>query len=116
MSRYHAHRPWAAWCDADEGRSDGTELMAGADYRVSDAERDAAIEQLQRHTAEGRLSVAEFGERLEEALHARTWNDLSTALRGLPGLHVPRRSATPRVPAWALLLPLLLVLAFAAFA
>lgn len=58
--------------------------MTRADVRVSDAERHEVIEQLSRHTGEGRLTLDEFEERVELALEARTRGELDTTLRGLP--------------------------------
>src|SRR5207248_5141901 len=54
------------------------------DVRVSDAERDDVVEQLSRHTADGRLSLEEFEQRVEHALAAKTRGDLDATLRGLP--------------------------------
>lgn len=72
--------------------------MAGADdaIRASDAERDAVVETLHRHTADGRLTMAEFEERVAEALAARTRGDLAGVLRELPPL--PPQRATPPTP------------------
>jgi hypothetical protein len=52
--------------------------------RISDAERDGGIRQLQGALAEGRLDYDEFHERLEMALQARTRLELRDALRDLP--------------------------------
>ena len=51
--------------------------------RVSDAERDAAIEQLKERTADGTLTLVEFTGRVEQALSARTRGDLRTATEAL---------------------------------
>jgi hypothetical protein len=66
-----------------------------SDVRVSDADRQTVIEALQRHTGDGRLTLEEFEERVDEVLGARTRADLDAALRELPALHrdpQPRRS------------------------
>jgi hypothetical protein len=52
--------------------------------RVSDADRQATIEQLSRHTGEGRLTLEEFEARVDEALEAKTQSDLRLAMRELP--------------------------------
>ena len=55
-----------------------------ADVRVSDAERDEVVEQLSRHTGDGRLTLEEFEQRVEQALNSRTRGELDATLRGLP--------------------------------
>jgi len=37
-----------------------------ADVRVSDAERDEVVQQLSRHTGDGRLTIDDFEERVEQ--------------------------------------------------
>jgi hypothetical protein len=56
--------------------------------RVSDAERDQAIDQLGERFAEGRLSHDTFIHRMEAALKARDRRDLAELLADLPS---PRR-------------------------
>lgn len=57
---------------------------ASADaLRVSDTERDRAVDMLQTAFAEGRIDHAELDHRVEGALAAVTRSDLSTALRGI---------------------------------
>ncbi len=83
------------------------------DYRVSDAEREAVIDELRRHTAAGRLTVAEFGERMDEAHAARTASQLQAALRELPRLQ-PQHEQSPRfLPNWWRRAPLFALLALA---
>ncbi|MGA4507005.1 DUF1707 SHOCT-like domain-containing protein [Propionibacteriaceae bacterium G1746] len=52
--------------------------------RIGFAERDAAVEALQRHHAEGRLTAEEFEERMEAALQAKTRDDLAPLFADLP--------------------------------
>jgi Domain of unknown function (DUF1707) len=83
----------------------------GDKIRASDAERDAVIEMLRRHTADGRLTMAEFEERVAEAYAARTRGDLDPVLRELPplqasppageGRDAQRRRAGRRESAWS---------------
>jgi hypothetical protein len=54
------------------------------DVRASDAEREAVVEQLQRALAQGRLTVAEFDERVQAAYAARTLGALADLTRDLP--------------------------------
>ena len=65
-----------------------------ADERASDHDRQRVIDELRRHTADGRLTLDEFEERVEEALRARTHADLVDVLRELPQ-PVSARSTAP---------------------
>lgn len=62
-------------------------------YRIGTAERDHVRDLLERHAAEGRLSLDEFGERIDEVLRARTAPDLDHALRELPPVPAALRPA-----------------------
>ena len=53
--------------------------------RIGDAERNRAAELLGEHMAEGRLTQAEFDERLGVALNAKVAADLEPLFRDLPG-------------------------------
>jgi hypothetical protein len=55
-----------------------------ADLRVGDADRQAAVAELQRHYVDGRLTSEELSERVTQALAARTFGDLSTLMADLP--------------------------------
>jgi DUF1707 SHOCT-like domain/2TM domain len=61
-----------------------------ADQRASDADREAVVDQLRRHAADGRLDLDELEERTSAALAARTLAELGPLTADLP----PRR---PRV-------------------
>jgi Domain of unknown function (DUF1707) len=65
------------------------------DMRVSDADRDRAISELSEAFQVGRLTADEFGERSEQALHARTGKELTALLADLPltGALAPRSTA-----------------------
>jgi DUF1707 SHOCT-like domain len=56
-----------------------------ADLRIGDAERTEVADRLARHFSDGRLDEAEFGERLDQAMRAKTMADLSGLLADLPG-------------------------------
>jgi hypothetical protein len=60
----------------------GEEPAAG--IRVSDAERDAAVERLSAATGDGRLTLEEFSQRMELATAARTRADLDRLAADLP--------------------------------
>ena len=53
--------------------------------RVSDADREAAIERLSRAFSQGRLTAEEFEERVAKACDARTMAELLPLTRDLPG-------------------------------
>jgi hypothetical protein len=59
----------------------GSELSA---MRVSDADRELVVTRLNEATAEGRLSLEEFGDRVSQALASRTRGELDVVVRDLP--------------------------------
>jgi uncharacterized protein DUF1707 len=59
--------------------------MTDEHLRLSDAERDRAAAELADHYAQGRLSVEEHGQRLDQVWAARTRGDLLPVFRDLPG-------------------------------
>ncbi len=93
----HAEASWPRDTRGDRGR---TTVARRPDVRVSDSDRHAVVDDLQRHTADGRLTLDEFEERVDEALRARTGADLDAALRDLPSVAPtsPHRDRRPRVP------------------
>jgi hypothetical protein len=77
--------------------------------RVSDAERNAVADKLSRHFSEGRLDQAEFKERLDTAMSAKTQGDLAGLFHDLP----PLGSEPPSPPSRRRrLVPFLVMLAF----
>ena len=58
--------------------------VPGPDLRVSDAERAEVAEILSKHFSDGRLDQAEFDERLQRAMSAKTRADLAGLLTDLP--------------------------------
>jgi hypothetical protein len=59
---------------------------ADQNLRVSDAERNAVAEQLGVHYADGRLDQAEFDERINRTMAAKTRGDLAGLFDDLPDL------------------------------
>ncbi|MFB6963436.1 DUF1707 domain-containing protein [Streptomyces sp. NPDC056309] len=57
---------------------------AGPDLRAADTDREAVVERLRDATVEGRLSLEELEERLEEAFTAKTFGDLEPLVADLP--------------------------------
>ena len=78
-----------------------TSLLMARDtpIRASDADRDTALRLLRDHWLAGRLTLAEYEERCEEATCARFVDDLRRAIRELP-YPLPERppAPAPRVP------------------
>ena len=58
----------------------------GDELRIGDAEREHVRDLLERHAADGRLTLDELSERMVEVYAARTAPDLRHALRELPAL------------------------------
>jgi hypothetical protein len=67
--------------------------MTDPDLRVSHAEREQVVAALQRHTAAGRLTLDEFGERVDRALGAVTRDELAAVTRDLPADPAPGTTA-----------------------
>jgi Domain of unknown function (DUF1707) len=63
--------------------------MPEPNLRVSDAERDAAVERLRSAGADGRLATDELEQRVSGALGARTRGDLDALLADLPASRLP---------------------------
>ena len=83
-----------------------------AGLRVSDADRDAAVDQLAGHFQQGRLDLTEFQDRMDRAVRARTRGDLAGLLADLPQ---PVEAVPPAAPGrhWPVPPPVLAVLAVA---
>ena len=60
------------------------EVVARAQQRVGDVEREVAVERLRNAAGEGRLTLDELDGRLEAALVARTFADLDALTADLP--------------------------------
>ena len=86
------------------GGSTGGGEPAGDGIRASDAERDATVERLSAATGDGRLTLEEFSQRMEQATSARTRAELARLVADLPadvatvGTEVAGR--VPAQPSW----------------
>lgn len=98
--------------DRRHGRGAATLVRAKPSERVTDQERQRAVEQLRLHVGAGRLTLDEFGERVDEALGARTGAELRVALRELPRM---RTAAERRRQQRAVVTPYLVVSALLVF-
>jgi Domain of unknown function (DUF1707) len=63
-------------------------MASGFNVRIGDADREAIAAQLREHYADGRLTLDELNERLDQVFAAKTKADLDVVMRDLP--HVAR--------------------------
>src|SRR5690349_9104611 len=80
-------------------------MASGYNVRVGDADREAIAAQLREHYADGRLTLEELNERLDQAFAAKTKADLNTVMRDLPqatrpGAGLPHAGAGWPGPGW----------------
>lgn len=76
-------------------------METGFNVRVGDADREAAAAQLRDHYADGRLTLEELNERLDQAFAAKTKADLNTVMRDLPpAAGVPSGGRAWQAPGW----------------
>jgi DUF1707 SHOCT-like domain/Cell wall-active antibiotics response LiaF, C-terminal len=75
------------------GGTTGDSEPAGG-IRASDAERDATVGRLSAATGDGRLTLAEFSQRMEQATSARTRAELDRLVADLPA-DAPAAGAQP---------------------
>lgn len=59
-------------------------MAATPEMRASDGDRDRVAAALREHMAEGRLTVDEFNERLEQVYRSRTYGELAKLTADLP--------------------------------
>ena len=64
-------------------------MATGYNVRVGDADREAVAAQLREHYADGRLTLEELNERLDQVFAAKTRADLNPVLRDLPYVSRP---------------------------
>ncbi len=80
-------------------------MATGFNVRVGDADRDAVAAQLREHYADGRLTLEELNERLDQVFAAKTKADLNTVMHDLPQAQrptvgVPYGGTAWQGPAW----------------
>src|SRR5260370_6994616 len=71
--------------DGVQGVDEAEAPAVPSEMRVSDQDRDSAVEQLSEHAAAGRLTLDELEERVSVALAARTRGELGALTQDLPG-------------------------------
>jgi hypothetical protein len=70
---------YPSWLQAASRRRAGY-----GNLRVSDAERSEVADLLSKHYGDGRLDQAEFDQRMDMAMHAKTYADLNGLFDDLP--------------------------------
>jgi hypothetical protein len=68
--------------------------------RASDAEREQAVERLRAHAVDGRLTLGEFAQRVDQAYAAKTRDELDELTRDLPAAQSEASPGRPRFPRW----------------
>ena len=81
-------------------------MATGYNVRVGDADREAVAAQLREHFADGRLTLEELNERLDQTFAATTKADLNTVMRDLPqaarpAAGMPYGGTAWQGPAWS---------------
>ena len=69
-----------------------------AELRAADTDREYAADRLRLALDEGRLTLGEYDERLQDAYAARTYGELDRLLADLPGVVPPSRAALAPLP------------------
>ncbi|MEV1201245.1 DUF1707 SHOCT-like domain-containing protein [Microbispora rosea] len=68
-------------------------MAAAPEMRASDGDRDRVAAALREHVAEGRLTIDEFNERLEQVYQSRTYGELARLTYDLPEIDLHRLPA-----------------------
>ncbi|GAA4528502.1 MULTISPECIES: DUF1707 SHOCT-like domain-containing protein [Nonomuraea] len=77
-------------------------MAQSPEMRASDVDRDRVAALLREHTAQGRITMDEFNERLEELYKSRTYGDLAKLTADLPDVdlrNLPAKIPQQEVPA-----------------
>jgi Domain of unknown function (DUF1707)/Cell wall-active antibiotics response 4TMS YvqF len=80
--------------DRDEGQQARGDHSP--DIRASDSERDAVVARLNEAVGEGRLTLQEFSDRIDEAYAARTRGELAPLTADLPAMQPVRAPSRTR--------------------
>src|SRR5215471_7153623 len=64
----------------------GSTTFTDPQMRISDADRADVADRLSKHYSDGRLDQAEFNERLDRAMKAKTQADLAGLFTDLPAI------------------------------
>lgn len=86
-----------------------SEAIVDPGMRVSDADRERVAAELQEHVATGRLTIAEFAERVGAVYRARTAGELQPVTSDLPAVGQGRRLSPAGVAAAAIVVVVVLL-------
>ncbi|RDI49247.1 DUF1707 domain-containing protein [Nocardia mexicana] len=81
--------------------------MGNENLRASDADREKYVGRLRLAMDEGRLSLHEFDERVQQVYAARTYGELAPLLSDLPAQRVsrgPEAKSQSRIPTWVVIM------------
>jgi hypothetical protein len=68
--------------------------------RASDADREKIVDRLRQAMNEGRLSLPEFDERLQQVYAAKTYGELTPLLSDLPAQRESQPERATGIPQW----------------
>jgi hypothetical protein len=72
--------------------------------RASDADREKIVGQLRHAMNEGRLTLPEFDERLQQVYAAKTYGELTPLLSDLPAQRESRSARGTGIPQWIIIM------------
>ncbi|MFB8277204.1 DUF1707 domain-containing protein [Nocardia colli] len=78
--------------------------MGAENVRASDADREKIVEQLRHAMNEGRLTLHEYDDRLQQVYAAKTYGELNPVLADLPAQRVSRSRDLKRIPQWVVVM------------
>jgi len=79
-------------------RARGSTTVVDPQMRISDADRADVADRLSQHYSDGRLDQAEFNERLDRAMKAKTQSDLAGLFTDLPHIDEPAKAVKAVAP------------------
>ncbi|MBF6164834.1 DUF1707 domain-containing protein [Streptomyces gardneri] len=78
--------------------------MSKDHVRASDADREKIVDQLRHAMNEGRLTLPEFDERLQQVYSAKTYGELTPLLSDLPAQRESRPARGTGIPQWIIIM------------
>ncbi|UAK32568.1 DUF1707 domain-containing protein [Nocardia sputi] len=78
--------------------------MSKDHVRASDADREKIVDQLRHAMNEGRLTLPEFDERLQQVYAAKTYGELTPLLSDLPAQRESRPARGTGIPQWIIIM------------